>query len=133
MYQMFYSDRRTRRLTPNPHFARKMNVCKLNCRFKNFLGEGTFWICDCFIDSAQAARVAQWLERRRKDLVILASPVRNPLWDVGASPLDETVETEVPCRSKCLHEKELSLLNYMTAKHRPKFTVLSPVMVTATR
>jgi hypothetical protein len=39
----------------------------------------------------QAARVAQWLERRRKDLVILASLVRIPLWDVGAGPSDETV------------------------------------------
>jgi hypothetical protein len=36
-------------------------------------------------------RVAQWLERRRKDLVILASPVQIPLWDVGADRLDETV------------------------------------------
>ena len=39
----------------------------------------------------QAARMAQWLERRRKDLIILASPVRIPLWDVGAGPSDETV------------------------------------------
>jgi hypothetical protein len=37
-----------------------------------------------------AVRVAQWLERRRSDLVILASPVRIPLWDVGAVPSDET-------------------------------------------
>jgi hypothetical protein len=46
-------------------------------------------------------RVAQWLERRLKDLMILASPVRIPLWDVGAGPSDETVKTEVPCRSRC--------------------------------
>jgi hypothetical protein len=37
-----------------------------------------------------AARVAQRLEQKRKDLVILASPVQIPLWDVGASPSDET-------------------------------------------
>jgi hypothetical protein len=34
-----------------------------------------------------AARVTQWLERRRKDLVILRIPLR----DMGASPSDETV------------------------------------------
>jgi hypothetical protein len=28
--------------------------------------------------------VAQWLEQRRKDLVILVSPVRIPLWEMGA-------------------------------------------------
>jgi hypothetical protein len=39
----------------------------------------------------EVARVAQWLERRRKDLVIIASLVRIPLWDVGAGPSDETV------------------------------------------
>ena len=38
-----------------------------------------------------AAGVAQWLERRRKDLLILASPVRIPLWDMGVGPSDETV------------------------------------------
>jgi hypothetical protein len=30
--------------------------------------------------------VAQWLEKQCKDLMILASLVRIPLWDVGASP-----------------------------------------------
>jgi hypothetical protein len=35
--------------------------------------------------------MAQWLERRRKDLVIPASPDQIPLWDVGAGPSDETV------------------------------------------
>jgi hypothetical protein len=30
-------------------------------------------------------------DRRRKDLVTLASPVRIPMWDVGAGPLDEIV------------------------------------------
>jgi hypothetical protein len=33
----------------------------------------------------QAASVAQWSERRR-NLVILVSPVRIPLWKVGAGP-----------------------------------------------
>jgi hypothetical protein len=36
-------------------------------------------------------RVAQWLEQRRKDLVILATSVRIPLRDVGASLSDETI------------------------------------------
>jgi hypothetical protein len=35
--------------------------------------------------------VAQWLERRAKDLMILASGVRIPLGDVGAGLSDETV------------------------------------------
>jgi hypothetical protein len=48
-----------------------------------------------------AARVVQWLERRLKDLVILASPVRMPLWDVGSGPSDETVQTKIPCHSRC--------------------------------
>jgi hypothetical protein len=39
----------------------------------------------------QAARVTQWLEQRYKDLVVLTSQVRIPLWDMGASPSDETV------------------------------------------
>jgi hypothetical protein len=38
----------------------------------------------------KAARVVQWLERRRRNLMILASLVRIPLWDVGAGPSDET-------------------------------------------
>jgi hypothetical protein len=33
-----------------------------------------------------AAHVVQWLKQRRKDLVILASPVHIPLWDMGAGP-----------------------------------------------
>jgi hypothetical protein len=48
------------------------------------------------------ARVAQWLEWRCKDMMILASPVRIPLWDVGAVHSDETVKTEVQCRSRCV-------------------------------
>jgi hypothetical protein len=40
------------------------------------------------------ARVVQWLERRRKDLMILASLVRIPLLDVGAGPSDESVSNE---------------------------------------
>jgi hypothetical protein len=39
----------------------------------------------------EVARVAQWLERRRKGLMIVASPVRISLWKVGAGPSDETV------------------------------------------
>jgi hypothetical protein len=39
----------------------------------------------------KVARVTLWLERRRKDLVIFASPVQIPLWDVGAGPSDKTV------------------------------------------
>jgi hypothetical protein len=38
-----------------------------------------------------SARVAQWLEQRRNDLMIFASPVQIPLWDVGAGPSDDTV------------------------------------------
>jgi hypothetical protein len=37
------------------------------------------------------ARVAHWLEERRKGLVILTSRVRTPLRDAGVSPSDETV------------------------------------------
>ena len=40
---------------------------------------------------AEAVRMAQWLEQRHKDLVIFASLVQIPLWDVGAGPSDETV------------------------------------------
>jgi hypothetical protein len=43
------------------------------------------------IFTLQAARVAEWLERRYKDMAILASPVRIPLWDMGAGLSDETV------------------------------------------
>jgi hypothetical protein len=35
-------------------------------------------------------RVAQWLEQRCKDLMIFASRVRIPQWDMGASPTDKT-------------------------------------------
>jgi hypothetical protein len=38
------------------------------------------------------ARLAEWYEWRRKDLMILASRVRVLLWDVGAGPSDETVK-----------------------------------------
>jgi hypothetical protein len=37
------------------------------------------------------ARLAQWLERQRKDLVILTSRVRIPLSEMDAVPSDETV------------------------------------------
>jgi hypothetical protein len=79
------------------------------------------------------ARMAQLLERMRKDLVIFTSRIWIPLWDVGAGPSDETVETEVPCRSRCWHEKEPSLLKAMSAKHKSKFAAQSLVMVTAAR
>jgi hypothetical protein len=39
----------------------------------------------------QVACVAQWLDRKRKDLVILASTVRITLWDMGVGLSDETV------------------------------------------
>ena len=66
---------------------------------------------------AWAARVAQCLERRRKDLVILASPVRIPLWDVGAvSQLSVAQKRTLTAKS---------------AKHRSEFAAPSPVMVTA--
>jgi hypothetical protein len=41
--------------------------------------------------SFEVAKVAQWLDRRRKDLMILTSRLRIPLWDVDAGPSDETV------------------------------------------
>jgi hypothetical protein len=39
----------------------------------------------------KVARVAQWLEQRRKDMMILASRIQIPLWDVGSGLSDETV------------------------------------------
>jgi hypothetical protein len=35
--------------------------------------------------------MGQRLERQRKDLMILSSRVRIPLWDLGTGPSDETV------------------------------------------
>jgi hypothetical protein len=35
------------------------------------------------------SRVVQWLQLRRKDLMILASRLRIALWDVGVGLLDE--------------------------------------------
>jgi hypothetical protein len=61
------------------------------------------------------ARVAQWLKRRRKDLVILVSPVRIPQWDVGAGPSDETEYTPRSVSQQMWHEKEPSLLQAMSA------------------
>jgi hypothetical protein len=40
-----------------------------------------------------------------------------------------TLKTEVPCRSRCKHVKEPSLLKAVSAEHRSKFAALSPVMV----
>jgi hypothetical protein len=37
------------------------------------------------------ARMAQWLKPRSKDLMILTSPVRIPLWNVSAGPSDDTL------------------------------------------
>jgi hypothetical protein len=39
----------------------------------------------------KVARMVQWLEQWRKDLMILASWVRIQLWDVGVGLSDETV------------------------------------------
>ena len=36
--------------------------------------------------------MAQWLELRQEDLVIIASSVQILLWGVGAGPSDETVK-----------------------------------------
>jgi hypothetical protein len=39
----------------------------------------------------EVVRVAQWLQRRRKDLMTLALRIRIPVWDVSAGLSDETV------------------------------------------
>jgi hypothetical protein len=39
----------------------------------------------------QALCMAQWLERRYIDLMILTSQVKIPLWGMGVVPLDETI------------------------------------------
>jgi hypothetical protein len=41
-----------------------------------------------------------WLERPRKDLMILTSRVRFHKWDVGSGPSDKAVQIEVLCRSR---------------------------------
>jgi hypothetical protein len=43
-----------------------------------------------FVTSSYA-RMAQWKERRRKDVMIHESLVRIPLWDVGASLFEESL------------------------------------------
>jgi hypothetical protein len=65
--------------------------------------------------------------------MILASEVRIPLWDVGASLSDKTVKTEVLCRSRCGTIKIPPCSKALSAEHRAKFAALSPVMVTAAR
>jgi hypothetical protein len=75
--------------------------------------------------------VAQWLERRRKDLMIFASPVRIPLWDVGAGLSDETYKPMPRVAVGVGTQKNPLLLKAMSAKHRSKFAALSLVMVTA--
>jgi hypothetical protein len=47
------------------------------------------------------ACVAQWLEQRRKKMMILTLWVEIQLWDLGAGHSDATVYTEVSCRSGC--------------------------------
>jgi hypothetical protein len=80
--------------------------------------------------------VVQWLERRHKDLVILESLVRIPLWDISDGPSDENVFklylNRGPVSQKVWHEKESSLLKAMSAKHRSKIAALLPVMVIST-
>jgi hypothetical protein len=61
-------------------------------------------------------------------MVILASEVRIPLWDVGAGCSDETVlKVEVPCRSRCGTKRRPSLLRVMSIEHRSKSAALSPI------
>jgi hypothetical protein len=43
-------------------------------------------------------------------------------YDMNTVPLDETVLTEIPCRSRCGTNKNS---HYRSAKHRSKFTALS--------
>jgi hypothetical protein len=43
----------------------------------------------------KVARVAQWLERWHKDLLILSSQVQIPLWDFITGLSDEPIKTEV--------------------------------------
>jgi hypothetical protein len=45
--------------------------------------------------------VVVWLEQRRKDLMILTSRIRIPLWDVSAGHADETVYTDITRLSRC--------------------------------
>jgi hypothetical protein len=62
--------------------------------------------------ATEAARVAQWLQRLRKDLMIPVLPVQIPLWDMGAGP--------PACKP----------LKAISAKHRSKFAAMSAVKVT---
>jgi hypothetical protein len=75
--------------------------------------------------------VAQWLERRCQDLMILMSRIRIPLWDVGVGLPDRIKRG--PVLQQLWHVKELSLLKAVIAKHTSKFAALSPVMVTTAR
>jgi hypothetical protein len=61
--------------------------------------------------------MAQWIERRCIDLVILTSRARIPLWDVDASPLMRSYKP----RSR----KKPLLLKAVSDKHRSKFAALS--------
>jgi hypothetical protein len=77
----------------------------------------------------QTTCVAQWLERRCKDLVFLASPVKILLWDVAflrMRPYKPRSHVAVGvARKRTLTAKAMS------AKHRSKFAALSSVNVTA--
>jgi hypothetical protein len=50
----------------------------------------TLWLT-YILEYTSVPRVAQWLQRQRKDLTILASRFRILMWDVGAGLSDETV------------------------------------------
>jgi hypothetical protein len=62
-----------------------------------FCGGYLFIFNSCQRARRQVTRMAQRLERRRKDLMILALHVRIPLWDMDGGLLD----TEAPCYSRC--------------------------------
>jgi hypothetical protein len=73
-----------------------------------------------------------WTDERKTHHETIVG-VRIPLWDMGAGLSDETVKTEVPCRSKCGMIKIPSCSKALSAEHRPKFAALSSTMVTAAR
>jgi hypothetical protein len=76
-----------------------------------------------------AARVAQWLERRRENLVRPRFEFHCRTWVsvLRRRPYKPRFRVAVGV----WHEKELSLLKAMSAKHRSKFAALSAVMVIA--
>jgi hypothetical protein len=56
----------------------------------------------------KVARVAQRLERRLKDLTILTSWNRSPLWDVGADLSDETCKPRSRVAASVAHNRTLT-------------------------